>query len=297
MVATAETWLDDLPGLGIGAVIDGEMHESTDPLEWINMPATMASLDSLRLATKIVSIYALPKRIQAWMQSRKRHHGTSQREAVGWLEPSFQGAPVYRSLSHMDVLVQSEQLSSMDAIREGEAVWAEEGFASVPGTILGLWHPLLQGAAIIAERERLADGQIFIGGASLARDIAALQPPIVEEDEPAPGARALYCFDSTTHLIPPATAHALEHTWKLTVCPALAEAESGRILSLSLPDSPPPTRTADHQAGNRLGTLGRLIPGYKIEKLPDGLTLTSPDDVSISLPNTKLDGEDFLSFA
>ena len=297
MTATADSWLDDLPSLGIGAVIDGEMRESTDPLEWINMPATMASMDSLRLATKIVSIYALPKRLQAWMQSRKRHHGTSQREAVGWLEPSFEGPPVYRSLSHMDVLVQSEQLSSMDAIREGEAVWASDGFASVPGTILGLWHPLLQGATLITERKRMAEGQIFLGGASLASEIAAQQPPILEEDEPAPGARALYCFDGTCHLIPPSEAESLQHTWKLTVCPALAEATSGRILSLSLPDSPPPTRTADHQSGNRPGTLGRLIPGYKIEKFPDSLTLTSPDDVSISLPNAKLDGEDFLSFS
>jgi hypothetical protein len=182
----------------------------------------------------------------------------------------------------------------MDVVREGEAVWADGGYASAQGTILGLWHPLLQGGKIIADEKRLDQGQIFIGGASLASDIAQHQPAesVLEE-----GARAMYCFDGTMHLIPPAAAHALQSTWKLTVCPCHLHAATGRILSLGLPDSPPPTRTADAQPGRKPGTCGRLIPGYKVERLTDALLLTSPDGVTISLPGGKLDAEDFLTLS
>jgi 1-acyl-sn-glycerol-3-phosphate acyltransferase len=276
MVATAPEWLGNLAALGIGAVVDGEAREASGRLEWVNMPAEMAGMDSFLLAQRILSIYALPKRFQA----------------VGWLTHQEDGGLCYRALSHMDVLMQNEQLSSMDAIREGEAVWTDEGFASVEGTVLGLWHPLLQGGRIIAERERLAEGQVFIGGASLASDIAAHQPG---ETPDSGGPRALFCFDGSTHLIPPAAAHALEHTWKLTVCPCLLSPAQGRILTLSLPDCPPPTRTADAQPGNKVGTVGRLIPGYKVTRLAEGIQLTSPDDVVISLPTGRLDGEDFLT--
>ena len=135
----------------------------------------------------------------------------------------------------------------------------------------------------------------LMGGSSLASDIAAHQPPVADPDLPAQGARALFCFDGTSHLIPPAAAHALEQTWKLAVCPSWIHPETHRILSLSLPDCPAPTKTADAQQGNKAGTVGRLIPGYKTTKSPDGLVITSPDGVSVSLPSASLDAEDFLS--
>jgi acyl-[acyl-carrier-protein]-phospholipid O-acyltransferase/long-chain-fatty-acid--[acyl-carrier-protein] ligase len=295
MLDTAPEWLGELRALGIGAVVNGEARDSSSQLEWINLPAEMAGMDSLRLAILIGAIYALPKRIVAWMQSRKRHHGSIQQEAVGWLERTLDGPLAYHPLSQMEVLMQNEQLSSMDTIREGETVWSDGGYASVQGTVLGIWHPLMQGAAIITERDRLAEGKIFIGGASLASDIAAHQPPIPDPDLPAPGARALYCFDGTSHLIPPAASHALEHQWKLTVCPSYIHPGIRRILSLSLPHCPAPTRTADEQNGSKTGTVGRLIPGYKTMKSSEGLVITSPDGVAVTLPTGSLDAEDFLS--
>jgi acyl-[acyl-carrier-protein]-phospholipid O-acyltransferase/long-chain-fatty-acid--[acyl-carrier-protein] ligase len=295
LVDTAAEWLGKLPGLGIGAVIDGEPQESSSALEWINLSAEMAGMDSLRLAMRIASIYVFPKRFQAWLQSKKRHQGAVMHEAVGWLETSPEGELGYRSLSQMDVLMQSEQLSSMDAVREGESVWVDGGFASIEGTVMGLWHTLLQGGIIITERERLAEGEIFIGGASLASDIAAHQPPVLDPDLPVPGARALYCFDGTSHLIPPAAAHSLEHPWKLTVCPSFIDVASGRILTLSLPDAPAPSRTAEAQLGSKNGSVGRILPGYKVEKLANGLCCTSPDGVTIPLPTAKIDSEDYVN--
>ncbi len=296
LLATPEQWLEKLPGLGIGTIINGEPKDCPAALECINMQTEMAGLDSLRLAMKIASIYAFPKRMQAWFQSKKRHQGLRQDEAVGWLEAGPEGTLDYRALSQMEVLMQSEQLSTMDAVREGEAVWTEGGFASLEGSVLGLWHTLLQGGIIITDRARLAEGKIFIGGAFLACDLAEQRPPVLDPDLPAPGARALFCFDGTSHLIPPAAAHSLAETWKLAVCPSHLDLTTSRIVSLSLPDSPPPTRTADPQSGNKPGSVGRLLPGYKIDKSPAGLCCISPDGISIPLPAGKLDPEDFLTF-
>jgi hypothetical protein len=217
----------------------------------------------------------------------------TQDEAMGGLETTADSSIIYRSLTHTDILVQTEQLSSMDAIREGEATWTDDAYASVPGTVVGLWHALLQGARIITDPQRLAEGQIFLGSEPLARQLAALPDNVAPHHE-ADAARAFYCFDRSCAAISLSDAHALSQNWKLTVCPAYVHPDTDRIVSLSLPDSAPPTRTADAQTGHKLGSVGRLLPGYKFEKTDTDLHLTSPDGITLFLPESKLDTEDFL---
>lgn len=260
--------LAELPALGIGAVIADDARDTPGPLHWIHLSAELTAMDSLRLAMKITSIYLLPKRLQAWRLQRQPHHHALEMEAVGWLRPNAAGALHYHALSHREVLVQCEQLSGMDAVREGERVWTQGGFASVEGTVFGLWHSLLQGSVVLSESATRPTADICIGG-----------------EKPPAGVRAWYHFTTV-----PAPASAV-------ACPGYWHQETGRLLSLSLPQSLPPTRTADLQTGTKPGTLGLLLPGYQATVEPSGLLLTTPDGLRISLAGGSLDSEDFLSIA
>lgn len=287
--------LSDLPSLavhleahGISAVVHSAPPTQAYDLTWINLTTEIAGLDSLRLASKMASIYLLPKTLQAWWMRRKQPHFTTRQEAIGWLAPDASGTPTYRSLTHREILLQCEQLSSLDVIREGEGVFCPDGYASFPGSLLGLWHPMLQGATLLTEPHRQNDAQIFLGDDALAAALA-VSPP----NHPA-GARAFYCFNHEATSIAGTFSEALESRWHLTICPARYDEATQHLVSISLPNPPVTTSTGDPQTGHKPGSNGRLLPGYRARTTDGGLTLTSPDGLEIEMPDSRLDSEDFL---
>ena len=277
-----------LQELGISAVIDGERPEVTHGLDWINLQTEMAAMDSLRLSMKIVSVYVMPKTIQTWWLRRKQHHVRIDQEAFGWLARDDSGKLQFRGLTHMDILMQSEQLSSMDVLREGDPVYSERGFANVEGAILGLWHTILQGGAVVSEAARCNDAAIFIGGADLARNLMATPP-----SDPSV-ARAFYCFDSDAKSLAEEVAEPLSQLRGINFGPSHLDNSTGRLLSISLPDAAIPTRTADPQLGTKPNALGRLIPGYALHHDRGKPCFISPDGVEIPLRGATLDAENFL---
>ena len=277
---------EHLTANGIHAAIHPHPPTQTANFTWINLTTEIAGLDSLRLASKIGSIYLLPKRLQVWWMRRRQIHHSLQPEAFGWLAPGPAGVPRYQSLTHREILLQSEQLSSLDAVREGEGVFSPDGFASVPGALMGLWHPLLQGAVILTEPSRQNDAKVFLGDEMLAAALAHSTPNQAE------GARIFYCFCANAHQVAAQYGETLAERWKLTLGPAACDAATRRILSINLPHPPVTTRTGDPQQGHKPHTRGRLLPGFTAQ---DQLTLQTPDGVSIALPGASLDLEDFLT--
>ena len=294
-VSVSPGLLSDLPSLavhleahGISAVVHSAPPTQAYDLTWINLTTEIAGLDSLRLASKMASIYLLPKTLQAWWMRRKQPHFTTRQEAIGWLAPDASGRPAYRSLTHREILLQCEQLSSLDVIREGESVFCPDGYASFPGSLLGLWHPLLQGATLLTEPHRQNDAHIFLGDDALAAALAVSSP------NQSAGARAFYCFNHEATSIAGTFAAALESRWHLTICPARYDDATQHLVSISLPNPPVTTSTGDPQTGHKSGSHGRLLPGYQARPTDSGLTLTSPDGLEIELPDSRLDSEDFL---
>lgn len=271
----------------IHAVVNGEVPDQTHGLEWINLDSQLNGMDALRLGMRMVSVYLLPKSFQAWRLGRKRRHVTLQREAVGWLSRNRLGEVKFQGLSHMDVLIQSEQLSSMDALRDGESIYSAEGFASVEGTVMGLWHPLLQGGSIVVLEDWKAEADLFLGNGALAEELAAQKPSKTQKP------RAFYCFKNDA-AIPESLVMKLEKRWKLRVCPSFVATEQGRILALSLPDAVIATRTSEPQSGTKLGASGRLLPGYSTTLTDGKLEFQSPDGLDFEAEVDCVDGEDFL---
>lgn len=278
-----------LKGNDIGAVVGGEPTSQSRELEWINLHQEMLQMDSLRLAMKISGVYVLPESLQAWWQERRRPHLAAMKEAVGWLEIDESGQAKYRAFSHRELLMQMEQLSSMDVIREGEAVWCDGGFASTEGTVLGLWHTLLQGGIVVTNEERVREVDLFLGGASLASRLVK-SPPAGQ-----PNRRAFFCFETSSLEIERQFAAPLEVASNIIFCSSWLDRSTGRIVSISLPEATVSTSTAERQLGTRSGSRGRLIPGSTVVTRDDGaVEIMTPDKLQILLTNAKVDLEDYL---
>ena len=70
------------------------------------------------------------------------------------------------------------------------------------------------------------------------------------------------------------------------------------ILSTEVPNPPMPANDKDDQLGRKAGSLGRLLPGLKIESPPEGVCISGllpKDDRSISIPGVKMDEQGFLT--
>ncbi|MBP7948611.1 MAG: MFS transporter [Verrucomicrobiales bacterium] len=261
-------------------------------VRWINLGKELAAMDAIRLGMEVAFIHALPRSLLAWRIHRlsRNRHVTSRDEAVAWLDADAEGEVVFRSLTHLEVLLQSEQLANTDVCREGEALYCADGFACAHGTILGLWHCLIAGSTIISNATALREADIFVGGADLGEKLLAEIPRSQKEF------RSLYCFNPPGRF-PAALELRLKRRLALTVCPCFASEHHGRIVSVSQPDPGRPSASAEPQAGTRSGTLGRVLPGFEISPSGDGdsLVISDPAGGEMQIQFARVDAEDFLT--
>jgi len=75
------------------------------------------------------------------------------------------------------------------------------------------------------------------------------------------------------------------------------DADTELLLSTEVPDPPMPENEQGGQLGKKAGSLGRLLPGFKIESNAGDLVLGGllpKEDSTITIPGVKLDGDGFL---
>ncbi len=271
---------------GIGALVSaGPAATVISGLQHINLTEHLQSLDNFELGGEVCCTYLFPVWLQMWRVGRHRNHEGTSGEAVGWLAADAQGQPQLRTLSHEEVLLQSEQLSNADFCRDGERLWQDLAPASGPGTLLGIWHPLLHGTTIISTAD-----------AAEQADLAAVEArssPAVWPEFPGPVRGVLV-------LMPPdAACFATVSRWQdqvaAPILPCLFAPDSGRILSVSMAHPETPTRTSEQQIGHLPGAAGRLLPGYRTETIHQGLNILAPDGAEAFLPGTTMDHESFIT--
>ncbi len=134
-------------------------------------------------------------------------------------------------LPHRSLLAQCEQFSATNVLLPEDTLDCREPVNSAAGQILGLWHPLRAGVPLALS-----------GPAS-----------VLVSDQPVEGnPRAHLSLGTDAGL----------RGW--------VDDELGAILSLSQQDPPVTTSTAEPQPGQRLGSLGRLLPGFAPDFRSDG---------------------------
>jgi 1-acyl-sn-glycerol-3-phosphate acyltransferase len=263
---------------GILTLITDQSLPQLSGIQVVNVAHLVEKMDALRLGARIVATHVLPKWLLGWRVRRKRREDHSHQEAVGWLRSEADGTTSYHSLTHRELLTQSEQLRSVDSCRDGETVCTPHGFANVEGTVLGFWNALLVGASLCASMRK----------ASLVITDRPAWDALVETGVSAETPRAIFLCGEHEQLkdmfLPEATPLMLCYTSK----------ELERFITMSLPHPEIPTATADFQHGHRPAAVGRVLPGFRVAEEPDCLKIFSPDGQEIQLPGASIDLEDFV---
>ncbi len=282
----------------ISTLLVDDLEDAPTGVSWLSvleLPKEIAKVDNLLLGLAILLTYVVPKSFHAALVRRRRRDELASQEAVGWLADSTLGVR-YHSLTHRQLLAQSEQLRSVDSCREGETVCSPHGHACIEGTVLGFWNALLSGATLCAS---IRHAQVIVTNRLAWKALA-------ETGLEAPLARAIFlCGDvedlSDLAALPQPAARPSEDPYsskpaqQTPLLPCLVPTSMERFVTMSLPHPTIPTSTADHQDGWKPQTLGRLLPGYRMESLPaGGLKLVGPDDSQLELLGAELDSEDFL---
>jgi hypothetical protein len=274
--------LDELPAAllanDICTVISDNMEVQLPGVQIVDLSAAIRDVDFLRLGMGIVGAYVLPKSLLSWLVRRRRRHDRSEMEAVAWLRAGADNSISYHSLTHVELLAQSEQLRNVDSCREGETVCSPHGFASVEGTVLGLWNTILAGATLCASvRQATVIVTNRLAWEALCETNVGVRYP-----------RAVFLCGGIGDLRPLSS---------IQTCPVhrcFVADELERFVTMSLPEPILPSKTAEPQVGSKPGAMGRLLPGYQVEELGNILTIICPDGKSITVPNGRLDSEDFL---
>ena len=101
--------------------------------------------------------------------------------------------------------------------------------------------------------------------------------------------RLVFCLDSDLSPLPQTTA-----------LRGYFDAGTEIILSTEVPNPPMPANDKDEQLGQKAGSLGRLLPGLKIESTPEGVRISGllpRDERRVSIPGVKMDEQGFLVMA
>jgi acyl-[acyl-carrier-protein]-phospholipid O-acyltransferase / long-chain-fatty-acid--[acyl-carrier-protein] ligase len=263
---------------GITTLLVDEMDQAPQCEQLIDLPAAIAEVDNFRLILGIVTTYLTPKALAARKVRQRRMDELPSHEAVGWLRVDGDGQIRYHSMTHRQLLAQSEQLRNVDSCREGDTVCSPHGYANVEGTVLGFWNALLTGAALCAS----------IREADLVVTDRPAWDALQETGVDASKARAVFLCGDQADLL------GLEPSAETRVMPCLVPNTMERFVAMSLPHPAIPTKTAEHQDGWKPNALGRLLPGFQVTEGDKQLHIVGPDGATAEIHGIQLDAEEFL---
>ncbi|MCB1277225.1 MFS transporter [Prosthecobacter sp.] len=204
--------------------------------------------------------------------------------------------------------------ATTEAVRRSMLALSDEAFLGRKS-----WTHAGEDKVAFANAKRLAEvewhraGDVFVSlepeGSVVHRTVKALTQLI-------PGSKYVECPSEAhaTHLIAfgtRATLSKLTGHERLAFCldsditstspaPALRgyiDAETGILVSVEVPDPPMPANDKDEQFGRKPNSIGRLLPGLRIESTADGVCISGlmPDDErTVSIAGVKLDDQGFL---
>jgi acyl-[acyl-carrier-protein]-phospholipid O-acyltransferase/long-chain-fatty-acid--[acyl-carrier-protein] ligase len=174
------------------------------------------------------------------------------------------GNPKGVVLSHRNLLANFEQISSTSVL-PGSAVM----LGCLPifhsfGFTFTLWYPLLRGCLLVTSPSPLDTRALIEAireeGVTVVLGAPTFLRPILRKAASG-DLRSLDLVVTGAEKLPEDLRRRFLEAFHLEIIQGYGLTETSPVASLNQPNPPVTTATADEQAGNRTGTVGRLLPG------------------------------------
>ncbi len=210
----------------------------------------------------LIAIWLFPSTLLAsWLKIPKR----GDRQEAGLLFTSgSSGEPKGVILSHRNILGNAAQIAACEIIERHDAVLACLPLFHSFGFTVTLWLPLLHGARIITvpsplEVKKIAE-TIHQEKATVLFGTPTFLRPYLRKAE-SDQLRSLRFIIGGAEKLPLDLYHSFKEKFNVPILQGYGLTETSPVASANILDPPIVTNTAGPQTGNRLGSVGRLLPG------------------------------------
>ena len=210
----------------------------------------------------LVAIWCLPKGLLANKLGLSKK---GDREEAGLLFTSgSSGDPKGVVLSHRNILGNVAQIASTGIITREDAVLACLPLFHSFGFTVTLWYPILEGIRIVTvpsplETKKIAEA-IHEDKATILMGTPTFLRPYLRKATPEQ-MKSLRGVIAGAEKLPLDLVEAFKDKFGVPIFEGYGLTETSPVTSVNLPDPIATTSTAEYQAGNRLGSVGRLLPG------------------------------------
>jgi acyl-[acyl-carrier-protein]-phospholipid O-acyltransferase/long-chain-fatty-acid--[acyl-carrier-protein] ligase len=238
--------------------------------------------DPLRFALLLSASWLAPAFAVRWLLPREGREGGGGGISVQ------DGQPLCGVLSGPELMLQTEMLRGTDLMREGEVLLNLSGFSSPEGYLAGLWAPLLRGIPLMIDLAGTGPAEDSFRPDDCAPDLAVGAPEAAARLAGGAWGKSLRVYLHTGESCPGVPDD-------FPSCRCLAPTGVGGFVSVSMPDPPMLTSTAEPQAGTQPGSCGRLLTGVRASVSADGLLLELPGGRRVVLPSgSRIDDDSFV---
>ncbi len=266
------------------------MHAALPGFPWpdhlLHIESELEEVDELYLLADTGIAWLAPRFMLRWWLT-----GIHSDAGAGFIRAAAEG-PEFSVLSASELLAQTEMLRGTDLLREGDRLLCALPAASVAGTVIGLWSPLLRGLPCLPVPPVRTEVELQQVIARLTPNCAAGDSKFASVLAPvlAASGRSLRSF------IQCGAAPAAVVMPGILVCPCMTNEAASVILAVSMPDPPAVMSTSEPQYGTREGSAGRLLPGVSFHHCDDGsIICRMPFGREVTLPcGTQIDSESFV---
>lgn len=252
---------------GIDTVISAEalrkkLTEFPWPEKTLDISSEINACGKTNILGWLAAVWILPHSILAdWLDLPLQ----GDREEAGLLFTSgSSGEAKGVVLSHRNLLGNLAQIHAIGLMNHHDALMGCLPLFHSFGFTVTLWYPLVQGVRLITlpsplEVKKIAEtihqekATIFLGTPTFLR-------PYLRKAEPEQ-LRSLRMVIVGAEKLPHDLSKAFQERFAVPIYEGYGLTETSPVASVNLPDPPIVTRTAGYQSGNRLGSVGRLLPG------------------------------------
>jgi len=253
---------------GIGTVISADAMKARVP----NFPWPERTVDlRAEIAAAGGKKAMLPWLLVAWLLPNQWCAGilgipkVGDREEAGLLFTSgSSGEPKGVALSHRNILANCAQISSLSILPESASMLGCLPVFHSFGFTVTLWYPLLRGCHVVTvpsplDTRKIIDAirderaTVLIGAPTFIR-------PVLKKAEPGE-LRTLDLVVTGAEKLPEDLSRSFRENFHLEIMQGYGLTETTPAANINQPDPPVVTSTNEAQAGQRLGSVGRMMPG------------------------------------
>ncbi|HTJ79608.1 MAG TPA: AMP-binding protein [Rariglobus sp.] len=253
---------------GVKTVISAEVVKAKVPdFPWpertLDLGKTIAEIGGKRaLLPWLLAAWLLPNQMVARLLGLPKHG--DKLEAGLLFTSGSSGEPKGVALSHRNILANCWQFSSLSILPPSTIMLSCLPVFHSFGFTVNMWYPLIRGCRSVTvpsplDTRKIIDAirdeqvSVMVGAPTFMR-------PILKKAEPAE-LRTLKILVSGAEKMPMDLYGGVLEKFKLEVMQGYGMTEASPATNVNQPDPLVTTETAEHQAGKKLGTVGRMMVG------------------------------------